>query len=149
VNGVALVARIGWGLLSDRRFQGRRKPVLVIIVLMTVCSTLGAAMLPPQTPFVFIVGLAVVFGLSAFAWTGVLGALVIETAGRESAGSAISLVQVLAIPASLLSPPLFGFLTDQSGSYRVAWLALAMVGALGLFALRQVKEGSAEAVKLG
>ncbi len=140
VNGVAMLARIGWGLVSDRYFQGRRRPVLRIIVLLTVSSALGAAALPHQTPLIFTVGLAVLFGVSVFAWTGVLGALVIEIAGRESAGSAISLVQVLATPASLLGPPAFGYLTDQSGTYRVAWLTLALVGSFSLFALRQVRE---------
>jgi predicted MFS family arabinose efflux permease len=143
INGTAMVARIGWGLLSDRYFRGRRRPVLLLLILLTICGTLGAAAMPRQTPVVFAVGVAVILGCSAFAWTGVLGTLVIETAGRESAGSAISLVQVIATPASLLSPPLFGFLTDRSGSYRVAWLVLALVGAVGLFALGQVKEDSA------
>jgi len=149
VNGVAMIARIGWGLLSDRRFQGRRRPVLLLIVLLTVCSMLGAAALPRQASVVLIAGVAVVLGASTFAWTGVLGTLVIETVGRgESAGSAISLVQVLATPAALLGPPLFGLLTDRSGSYHAAWLALALVGALGLFAVLQVTEDSAEAVRL-
>jgi predicted MFS family arabinose efflux permease len=140
VNGAAMVGRIGWGLLSDRHFQGRRRPVLVIIILLTVCGALGAAAMPRQTPLFLAVGLAVLLGSSAFAWTGVLGTLVIETAGRESAGSAISLVQVLATPAALLGPPFFGFLTDQTGTYRAAWLALALAGTLGLIAVRQVTE---------
>jgi cyanate permease len=97
---------------------------------------------------VLVAGVAVVLGASTFAWTGVLGTLVIETVGRESAGSAISLVQVLATPAALLGPPLFGLLTDRSGSYHAAWLALALVGALGLFAVLQVTEDSSEAVRL-
>jgi len=140
INGVAMIGRIGWGLLSDRRFQGRRRPVLLIIVALTVCSTLWAALLPHHTPLALVAGLAILFGVSAFSWTGILGTLVIETAGRESAGSAISLVQVLATPASLFAPPLFGFLTDQSGTYRIAWLALAAVSAFGLVALRQIRE---------
>lgn len=140
INGVAMIGRIGWGLLSDRHLQGRRRPVLFIIIVLTVCSTLCAALLPHHTPLGFVAGLAVLFGISAFSWTGILGTLVIETAGRESAGSAISLVQVLATPASLLAPPLFGFLTDYSGTYRVAWLTLAAVGALSLVALRQIRE---------
>ena len=143
VNGVAMVARIGWGLLSDRFFEGRRRPVLLIIVLLTVCSTLGAAALPRHTPWFVIAGLAALLGASAFAWTGVLGTLVIETAGRESAGSAISWVQVLATPASLLGPPLFGLLTDRSGTYRIAWLTLAVVGMVGFFALYRVTEEAA------
>ncbi len=145
-NGVAMVARIAWGLLSDRHFQGKRRPVLLVIVLLTICGTLGAAALPRHTPWFPIVGLAALLGASAFAWTGVLGTLVIEQAGRESAGSAVSLVQVLATPASLCSPPLFGLLTDHFGTYRIAWLALAFVSLLGLFAVYQVHEPAAEAV---
>jgi predicted MFS family arabinose efflux permease len=140
VNGVAMIGRIGWGLVSDRHLQGRRRPVLFIIIVLTVCSTLCAALMPHHTSSGFVAGLAILFGVSAFSWTGILGTLVIETVGRESAGSAISLVQVLATPASLLGPPLFGFLTDQFGTYRIAWLTLAAVGALSLVALRQIRE---------
>jgi predicted MFS family arabinose efflux permease len=143
VNGVAMIGRIGWGLLSDRLFQGRRRPVLLIIVLLTVCGTLSAAALPHHTPWFVAVGLAALLGASAFAWTGVLGTLVIEIAGRESAGSAISWVQVLATPASLLGPPLFGLLTDRSGSYRIAWLTLAVVGIVGFLAVYRVTEDAA------
>jgi len=148
INGVAMVGRIGWGLLSDRHLQGRRRPVLRIIVGLTICSTLCAALLPHHAPSVLVAGLAILFGISAFSWTGILGTLIIETAGRESAGSAISLVQVLATPASLLGPPLFGFLTDHSGSYRVAWVTLAVIGSLSLVALRQVREDAGETAVL-
>lgn len=139
VNVAAMVARIGWGLISDRRFQGKRRPVLVIIVVLTVCSTLCAAMMPPHTPLWLVSLLAVLFGISAFAWTGILGTLVIETAGPESAGSAISLVQVLSTPA-MLAPPLFGLLADISGTYRASWLALMLIGTVGLIAVRWVQE---------
>ena len=114
--------------------------MLLIIVVLTVCSTFCAAAMSRQTPLVLVAGVAILFGISAFSWTAILGTLVIETVGRESAGSAISLVQVLATPASLLGPPLFGFLTDQFGTYRIAWLTLAAVGALSLMALRQIQE---------
>ena len=145
INGVAMVTRIGWGLLSDRYFQGKRRPVLLIIILLTVGSAVLAAVMPPHGPWILAAGLAVLLGASAFAWTAVLGTLVIEVAGRESAGSALSLVQLIAAPASLLGPPMFGLLVDQSGSYRFAWLVLACVGALSLVAVRQVTEGAIEA----
>ncbi len=144
INGVAMLTRIAWGLLSDRYFQGKRRPVLLIIVLLTVSSTLGAAVIPPQAPWILAVGLAALLGASAFAWTAVLGTLVVEVAGRESTGSAISLVQLIAAPASLLGPPMFGFLVDQSGTYRFAWLVLACVGALSVVAIRQVTEQAVE-----
>jgi len=143
VNVAAMVARIGWGLVSDRRFQGRRRPVLVIIITLTVCSTFCAALLPPHTPLWLVSALSLLFGVSAFAWTGILGTLVIEIAGPESAGSAVSLVQVLSTPATLFAPPLFGLLADVSGTYRASWLVLTLIGIVGLITLRWVQEKDA------
>jgi predicted MFS family arabinose efflux permease len=140
VNGVAIVARIGWGLLSDRTFAGQRRPVLLAILALTLAAVLYAAALPGNAPWPFALVLAMLLGVSAFAWTGVLGTLVIETAGRESPASAIALVTAVGAPGSLLGPPLFGLIVDQTGSYRIAWLAVALVVALGLLAIRQVAE---------
>lgn len=140
VNIAAMVARVGWGLVSDRRFQGKRRPVLIGIVVLTVCSTLGAAILPSHTPLWLVALLSILFGISAFSWTGILGTLVVETVGAESAGSAISLVQVLATPATLLASPLFGLLADVSGAYRLSWLVLTLIGLVGLITLRWVRE---------
>ncbi|MDE3074949.1 MAG: MFS transporter [Chloroflexota bacterium] len=143
VNFVAISARIGWGLLSDRRFGGDRKPVLSILVLLSAAAMLLAAALPSHAPLALAGVLALLLGASVFAWTGVIGALVIETAGPESAASAMALAMTIAAPGSLLGPPLFGLLADRTGSYRVAWLAAAAVVGFGLFALSRVKERSA------
>jgi len=141
VNVAAMISRIGWGLISDRQFQGRRRPVLLIIIGLTVFCTLCAAILPAQTPLWLVAVLSALFGISAFSWTGILGTLIIETVGAESAGSAISLVQVLSAPATLFAPPLFGFLVDTSGAYHASWLVLTLLASVGLLTLRWVKEG--------
>ena len=140
VNVAAMISRIGWGLVSDRRFQGKRRPVLVIIIGLTICSTLGAALLPSQAPLWLVAVLSALFGVSAFSWTGILGTLIIETVGAESAGSSISLVQVLSAPAMFFAPPLFGFLVDVSGAYHISWFVLTLIGTVGLVTLRWVKE---------
>ncbi|NOT53127.1 MAG: MFS transporter, partial [Deltaproteobacteria bacterium] len=140
VNIAAMVARIGWGLVSDRHFQGKRQPVLFIILALTVCSTLSAALLSSSSPLWVVGALSILFGISAFAWTGILGTLVIEIAGPESAGSAISLVQVLSTPATLLAPPLFGWLADVTGTYHASWLVLTIIGTVGLITVRWVRE---------
>jgi predicted MFS family arabinose efflux permease len=97
-------------------------------------------MLPSHTPLWLVTVLSILFGISAFAWTGILGTLVIEVVGPESAGSAISLVQVLSTPATLLAPPLFGVLADLSGSYRASWLVLTLISMVGLITMRWVRE---------
>ncbi|MGE0825199.1 MAG: MFS transporter [Candidatus Binatia bacterium] len=143
VNVSAMIARIAWGIVSDRHFRGQRRPVLLIIVALTVGSDLGAALLPAYTPLWAVTGLAILFGISAFAWTGILGTLIIEVVGAPSAGSAISVVQVLCAPATLLAPPLFGLLVDMSGTYRASWFLLTFIGLIGLTTLYWVREEEA------
>lgn len=144
INAVAIAARIVWGSLSDRYFGGRRRPVLLVVVALTLASMLAAAALPPGAPSSIALPLACALGLSAFAWTGILGTLVIESIGRHSAATAIALVTALGSPGSLVGPPLFGFIVDQTGSYRLAWLATAVPVAAGLLALRRVGEHPAQ-----
>ena len=98
------------------------------------------AALPVGAPAFLAVPLACLLGLSAFAWTGILGTLVIESIGRHSAATAIALVFAIGSPGALLGPPLFGLIVDQTGSYRLAWLATAIPVAVGLLALRRVAE---------
>jgi predicted MFS family arabinose efflux permease len=150
INGVAVAARIAWGSLSDRRFGGQRRPVLRIIVGLTLIGTLAAAALPPGAPATVALplafALACLLGVSAFAWTGILGTLVIESVGRHSAATAIAVVSALGSPGSLVGPPLFGLIVDQTGSYRLAWLAVAAPVAAGLLALRRVGEQPVQSV---
>ncbi len=132
VNVVAIGARIGWGLLSDSWFQGARRPVLLIIIALTLLGMLLAAALPRGAPTALAVGLAILLGLTAFSWTGIYGTLTIEIAGRASAASAVAWVHVLGGVGSLGGAPLFGYLVDRTGSYRVAWLAAALAVAHGV-----------------
>ncbi|MCC7104255.1 MAG: MFS transporter [Chloroflexi bacterium] len=132
-------------MLSDLHFRGRRRPVLVIIVVLTLLGMLMAAAMPPDAPWLYALVLAALLGASAFGWTGVLGTLVIETAGRGPAATAVALVSTLGSPGSVLGPPIFGFIVDQTGSYRAAWLSAAGVVCLGLLALARVSERSLQA----
>jgi predicted MFS family arabinose efflux permease len=140
VNAVAIGARIGWGLISDSWFQGARRPVLLIIIALTLLGMVGAAALPRGASTALAVGLAILLGLTAFSWTGIYGTLTIEVAGRASAASAVAWVHVLGGVGSLGGAPLFGYLVDRTGSYRVAWLAAAVAVVIGLIAALRVRE---------
>src|SRR5215467_13037275 len=50
VNVVAIGGRIGWGLVSDNLFGGARRPVLLIIIGLTLVGVLLAAALPAGAP---------------------------------------------------------------------------------------------------
>ena len=140
VNLVAIGARIGWGLTSDSLFSGARRPVLVVIILLTLASMLAAAGLSPGSPVPLVIGVAILLGLGAYSWTGIYGTLTIEVAGRASAASAVAWVHVLGGLGSFGGPPLFGYLVDRTGSYRVAWLAAGVAVLVGLVATLRVRE---------
>ena len=143
VNVVAIGGRIGWGLASDALFGGARRPVLLIIIVLTLAGMLLAAALPAHAPPGVAVVLAGLLGLSAFSWTGLYGTLAIELAGSASAASAVAWVHVLGAVGSLGGPPLFGFLVDHTGSYRIAWLAAALAVLIGLLATLALREDQA------
>lgn len=142
LNVIALGARIGWGLLSDRVFGGRRRPVLLLIIVLTIAATIGAMVLPAPTPVWLAAVLAALLGVSAFAWTAIVGALTIETAGRESAGTAMAMLSMVGSPGQLVGPPLFGLIRDLTGTYQLAWLALVGVALIGLAAVGRIREQS-------
>ncbi len=144
VSVTAIGGRIGWGLISDSVFDGARRPVLAIIAMLTLISMLAAAALPSHASRGLAVVLAVMVGLTAFSWTGIYGTLAIELAGRDSAASAVAWVHVLGGVGSLGAAPLFGYIVDRTGSYRVAWLVVAvavLVGLVSTLCLREDRRG--------
>jgi MFS transporter, ACS family, aldohexuronate transporter len=141
VNAVAIGGRIGWGWASDAVFGGARRPVLLIIIVLTLAGMLMAAALPRGAPLGAAIALAVLLGVSAFSWTGMYGTLAIELAGSASAASAVAWVHMLGGVGSLGGPPLFGYLVDHTGSYRIAWLAAALAVLGGLAATLALREG--------
>jgi ACS family hexuronate transporter-like MFS transporter len=116
--------------------------VLLIIIALTFAGMLMAAALPAGAPLGLTIALAMLLGLSAFSWTGMYGTLAIELAGSASAASAVAWVHVLGGVGSLGGAPLFGYLVDHTGSYRVAWLAVALAVLVGFIATLALREGS-------
>lgn len=116
--------RLGWGVVSDRLFAGRRRPGLTINALIGVAAFVGlglGALLPP----VLLPALALVAGIAAFGWVGLYFALVAEIGGARSAGLLTGLAVIFSWSGVLIGPPLFGLLLHATDSYRVAWLVLA------------------------
>jgi MFS family permease len=109
--------------------------------VLTLGGMLMAAALPANAPLGVGIVLTVLLGLSAFSWTGIYGTLAIELAGSASAASAVAWVHVLGGVGSLGGAPLFGFLVDRTGSYRIAWLAAALAALIGLLATLGLREG--------
>lgn len=118
--------RLGWGVISDRLFGGRRRPGLTINALIAAAA-LGALALGAALPAALLPALAVIAGIAAFGWVGLYFALVAEIGGSRSAGLLTGLAVIFSWGGVLVGPPLFGLALHATDSYRLAWLALAAV----------------------
>lgn len=119
------VGRLGWGFVSDRLFDGRRRPGLTINALLAVAA-LGGLALGAALPPVLLPALALLAGIAAFGWVGLYLALVAEIGGSRSAGLLTGFAVIFSWGGVLIGPPLFGIVLHATDSYRVAWLVLAV-----------------------
>jgi MFS family permease len=77
--------------------------------------------------------LSIVFlaGLCIIGYQGVSYTLIGELAGTTRTGAAMGLMITINAAAATVGTPLFGYIVDRTGSYAVAWHALAATIAVG------------------
>lgn len=131
----AMIGRIGWGVVSDRLFGGRRKVVLVLIGAISIMLCLAMGLMSPATPAIIILPVIFLAGLCMVGFQGVSYAVIGELAGPAQTGAALGLVITVNSLGTIFGNPLFGYLVDRSGSYAIAWQALAGVILVGIAAL--------------
>lgn len=134
-QGGAMIGRIGWGMVSDRLFRGRRKGVLLLIGALSIAVTLLLSAVPRGTALVAIAPLIFLAGLCMVGYQGVSYALIGEIAGKARTGAAMGFVITINSIGAIFGTPLFGYLVDTMGSYAVAWRALSGAILVGIVAL--------------
>ncbi len=142
-QGVAVGARIGWGIVSDRLFGGNRIAAMAIIAAMAGLSAIGFSFIRAGVPLWLLAVGALLLGASSIGWQGLYITAVSEQAGQAAAGTALGLSLTLGQVGNLTIPPLFGLLADATGSYQPAWLALGVFILLATLPIYGVK-GSRE-----
>ena len=131
----AMVGRIGWGIVSDRLFDGRRKIVLVLIGSLAVALSLTLGLIPSGISLYILMPLIFLAGLCMVGHQGVSYALIAELAGKARTGTALGVVLTVNSVGAIIGTPSFGYLVDSTGSYSIAWQALAAILLLGTLAL--------------
>lgn len=127
----AVLGRVGWGTVSDRLYGGRRKVVLVLIgVISIVLCTAFSALDKGVSPLI-LVPLTFLAGFTMIGYQGVSYSLISEIAGQSRAGMALGLMITINALGTVVGTPTFGYIVDATGSYVIAWQALAGVLALG------------------
>lgn len=117
-------SRLSWGITSDRLFDGRRRPGMIITALIGAFTYAGFA-LGDLIPAPLVVPLVLVAGAGAFGWVGLYFALVAEVGGMRFAGLLTGVGVTFAWSGVLVGPPIFGVVLEATGSYRFPWLLLA------------------------
>lgn len=131
------IGRLGWGVISDRVFGGRRRPGVVINAMLGAAAYLVFAS-GVELPGAGAVLCAVVAGVGAFGWVGLYLALAAEVGGARYAGLLTGVAVSFAWSGVLVGPPLFGLLLQATGSYRGPWLVLAATSLAAAAALHRL-----------
>ena len=134
-----VVGRIAWGAVADRGL-GPRNTLMLLATLMIVGSLLTAG-LQPAWPTALIWAVVALLGASAIGWNGVYLATVARQAPPGQASTATGGTLMFTFMGVVCGSPAFGALASASGSYRVAFAALAAPAmlALALLAWRAVQ----------
>ena len=125
-----VVGRIAWGAVADRGL-GPRNTLMLLATLMMAGSVL-TALLQPHWPTLLIWAIVALLGASAIGWNGVYLATVARQAPPGQAGVATGGTLLFTFMGVVCGSPAFGALAGASGSYRIAFAALALPAALAL-----------------
>ncbi len=129
--------RLGWGVISDRLFGGRRRPGLIVTALIGAGAYILFSLGGVAGALVAL--LAAIAGAGAFGWVGLYLALVAEVGGRKYAGFLTGIAVAFAWSGVLVGPPIFGLILDATGSYRLPWLLLSTEALLVAAALASLR----------
>jgi sugar phosphate permease len=133
--------RILWGVCSDRLFQRRRKPALLLANGLAAVGALALGWLPASISHWVLFPLVAVYAFNTLGWHGCWVSLLVETAGSAQQGRTIGLGMSLMYPGIILLPPLFGWFVDHTHSWPWAWTLLSGLLVLGVLLLLPVREG--------
>jgi len=134
------IGRIGFGLLSDRLFGGRRRIVLAIAGLGSIACALALSATAPGTGPWLLTPLAVGIGVFGVGWNGVQHTLMAELAGPRAAGTAVGLGLAISSLGVTVCPPVFGMVVERLGGFGAAWVTLAVGMVVALLLLIPVRE---------
>lgn len=118
--------RIFWGLLSDRIFQGKRKPILLMIAILAFVSIAVLACWDKNWPNWLLLILVMGIGMSSVGWNSIGLVTVAEISDSTKTASSVGLASTIAWAGLFIGPMIFGSLTDKFG-YLPAWLFLSII----------------------
>jgi len=128
-----VLGRMLWGYVADR-WLGARRMLAALAGLVSVSALLTAG-LRGGLPVLLVLALLALFGASAIGWNGVYLAEVARQAPPGQASVATGGTLAATFMGVVVGPPLFGALSEATGSYRSGFVAVALILLVCLFSL--------------
>ena len=123
-GSVAVVARLAWATLADRR--GRPEAVLLVLSGVAAVSLAIISASELLGPWVLWLG-AVLAGGTVGSWNSVAHLTVVSVVEAQRAAAATGLLQATFMLGLAVGAPLFGFIVESSGSFQFAWLVAGVL----------------------
>jgi predicted MFS family arabinose efflux permease len=134
-QGASAFARIGWGVVSDTVFSGRRKGLTVGLGAAAAAGLAAMVWVGPGPGVTLGLGLALVLGLTVASFAPLVQTMAVETTEPRLAGSSLGYNMLGTHIGGMIGPPVFGAIVDASGGYGAGWLATAAVMGAGTLLL--------------
>ncbi len=124
-------ARLGWGVVADKWYLGRRK-----VLMAWICGAAGVFLVMmvwvgPGWGLWYGLGLVGLLGITVASFAPVAQAIAAEMVKPELAGSALGYNLTGIHIGGMIGPPIFGAVVDWTGGYAGGWLVTAVVVLLG------------------
>ena len=122
MQGAGIVARVGWGWVSDRWVSAR--PLLAGLGAGTVASTAAAIAFSDSWSLAALAAGSAALGITAVGWNGIYLAEVARAVPIEKVGLATGGVLMFTFVGVMLGPSTFGVIVAMTGSYAAAFIAM-------------------------
>jgi MFS family permease len=127
IGGVSILGRVVMGAASDR-LGGRRSLIICFTVLL---ASLAWLMLASNAWLLYL--FAIVYGFAHGSLFTVVSPAIAELFGTNFHGLLFGFVLFSGTLGGSIGPLLAGFLFDQTGTYKIVFMVLALMAAFGLF----------------
>jgi MFS family permease len=134
LQGTGVIARICVGWLADR--VGSAVATLTVLGVGSTATALAMAAMSAAWPHWLVLATAVASGFAATSWNGVYMGEVARMAPPGRIGEATSGSTFLTFIGYVLGPVAFAAMVEHTGSYRLAFLAIAALPPTALALLR-------------
>jgi len=124
------IGRVGWGVVCDRMFRGRRARLVLSIAIVAAAGLAAMVLINPGNVAVTAVALSAILGLTIASTAGLTLTIASETAEPEKAGTAVGFNLMMVCLGGVIGPPLFGLVMDATSSYATGWLLTAALVAV-------------------